>query len=370
MSKKQMVLAYAILLELGTIIPQVKAYANIGFILINIFSILMDRNKIGISLMSTFLLGGEVFPIINFFAVILVGRGNIGIKIPQFKFVALALVVVVFSLINSLFYDTTTGCIFYICYLLLLFVCAAYCRNRVPEEDIIYSIKHFIVIQFIIVLTIACIEKTLDPGDIFVGSLENAHWFGNWVLVNILAFYYINKSKYSLHWKTALRKDWKLYLMALVEIYLADAKTLVVSMLVGIMIYKMSERLINKRNSFFYCFILFFLFLFVFSVIFQSDYVENFINGIVPGLAIYLYSDDFNGKILYITGTFANELSGYRLFTGFGLGQYGSRIATMFAYDQVWRAENFVNNFVAQTFAPAYIIIMNLLIALDGKVLY
>ena len=73
MSKKQMVLAYAILLELGTIIPQVKAYTCIGVILINIFSILMNRNKIGISLMSTFLLGGEVFPIINFFALILVG---------------------------------------------------------------------------------------------------------------------------------------------------------------------------------------------------------------------------------------------------------------------------------------------------------
>lgn len=72
-------------------------------------------------------------------------------------------------------------------------------------------------------------------------------------------------------------------------------------------------------------------------------------------MATYLYLDGWNGKFNYIRGTFLNELQGIRFFTGYGLGQYGSRIANLFAYDVMWRTDNGVNNLIAAFFAPHHI---------------
>ena len=326
-----------------------------GIILINIISLLINRNRIGICLLSSFLLGGEIFPLVNFVIVIILGRKSIKFHKPPITYILLVFFIFTVSFINSLYFETTINFAVYSLYLLMIVVSAVYCRGKVSEDDIVFCIKKFVAIQFVIVVIIALTNNTVVPGDVFIGSLENAHWFGNWVLVNIAAFYYINKCKYSLSCTDVVKKDWELYIIALVEIYLADAKVLVVAMIAGIMLYKVSEKIFRQKNSYFYCFVVLFLFLFVFSVSFQSDYAVNLINSIIPEYARYLYSSEFNGKILYITGTFSNELSDFRLFTGFGLGQYGSRVANLFAYNQMWRAENAINAFISSNFDPAYI---------------
>ena len=153
----------------------------------------------------------------------------------------------------------------------------------------------------------------------------------------------------------AVKKRLVYILLLLVMIYLSDAKSLLIALGIGTIGYIVFE----KRNAHKYSFMIFLIAfcacLFALFAVLYSEPVKNYISKASKLLGLYLYGDGWNGKFDYIRGTLLEELQSVRLLLGFGLGQYGSRVANLFAYDVMWRSDNGINNMVAALFKPHWI---------------
>lgn len=348
-------MSYVALLEIGVLFPRLKSLMSLAMIMFNILVLLANKKHRGIVLLSSFLLGGEIFPIINVFVTIIMSGRYLVLHKPQKAHLLFFMFITITSFVNSLANSTTINVIFYLAYLAMLYFCVLFSIGKIDADDLTYSIKNFIIIQFIADVLIGFTNGIFSPGDLFMGTLGNAHWLGNWILVNITVFLYAQKYLSGKKWLKICKDNLLILLMGLTILYLADAKVLILAMLVGIMFYWFFERLFRRKNSFFCCFICFYIALFLFSYLFEWSIIKNFIMLLSPAYSIYLYSNGWNGKFLYITGTFTKQLRGLHLFTGYGLGQYGSRVANMFAYNVMWRGDNAINRIIANNFAPSYL---------------
>lgn len=228
--------------------------------------------------------------------------------------------------------------------------------DKLNVGTLIESMKQFILIEFIVTITIILKYSTVTPGDIFHGSMSSAHWFGNWLIVVLilLLFHDNTKNKLGISSKNIKQNKWYIFL-AIVMLYLADAKSLIVALAIGILGYLIFEHKKPSRYGFSIYMLSFYIGVFLMMLILYSVPVRDYIQSHSELMSTYLYLDGWNGKFNYIKGTFLNELNGIRLFTGYGLGQFGSRVANLFAYDAMWRANNGINNFIASTFAPHHI---------------
>lgn len=83
----------------------------------------------------------------------------------------------------------------------------------------------------------------------------------------------------------------------------------------------------------------------------HSQIINNYLMRVAPQeLGIYFYNKVYSFKYDYFEGTIFKELAGPRVLFGYGIGQYGSRIANMFGYNSMYRDDNSINRLIAEHF--------------------
>jgi len=357
---KKIYLVYFILLELIVLFPGYASVISAGVILLNLLIGLSRKREADIAIVSSFLLPGEVFPMVSLLMLLFLKKiTHMRASAPRVKKLngfALSFVVCC-SLLNALRYHTEINLFFYLIYLTAIMITAAFSFDILNVSVMLESMKQFIVIEFIVTVTIILKYSTVTPGDIFHGSMSSAHWFANWLIVVLilLLFHDASQNETGFSLKKLKQNKWYIFL-AMIMLYLADAKSLIVALVAGILGYIIFE---HKKRTTKYSFAIymlsFYIGVFFIMLILYWAPVRSYIQAHSELMSTYLYMDGWNGKFNYIRGTFLNELNGIKFFTGYGLGQYGSRIANLFAYDVMWRADNGINNLIAAVFAPHHI---------------
>lgn len=357
MKKRQLMILYTVLLCLSVIFVQYKSIVILLVIMLNAIAMLTDRKLSGIVLMSSFILPGEIFPIINVCMTILLNAKKIQYRKPSRKYMIFFAFVFVVSIINAIKYDTYINVIIYTLYIVFIYAFLCYSAAKIDINDLLYGIKGFIFIELIADVIIAIKAQTFSPGDLFVGTMTNAHWMGNWAVVCFIALLFVQNKLQGMKLAYVIYKNFVNIICVLVIMWLADCKLLTIAMIAGIVLYYVFENVFKLRKSFFAFFILLSLMIFILSYTINFNFVRNAVNFICRSYSAYIYNTqyDFNGKAVYIMSTFTKQLDGIHFFTGYGLGQYGSRVANLFAYTEMWRNNNFINNFIANNFSPLFI---------------
>lgn len=212
-------------------------------------------------------------------------------------------------------------------------------------------LRKLLILQIIITVEIAIKCHSLIPGDIFGGTIMNAHFFSNWLI--LILFVYIHVSKKI---RDISIIDVGYLISIIIMIILASANAVVVAAISAILIYVILKyKRLSDKNDLFWMICLIYLFFIIALRILQAPQIKNIIQNKSTYLNMYLYTSGWNYKFRYFYGTIFDSLKGIRLFTGYGLGQYGSRVANAFAYDVMWRASNGINNFIATVFPSSYV---------------
>lgn len=350
---------YTLLLSVKVIVPSLSTVAITLMIIINISIYLFKKRYSDFALMSSFLMPGEVFPMINLiiglFLRIKKKAFTTKIKIRYISFF-LFMIMIISSIISGITNDTVINSVFYLVYLIIIAFTFVMSDETISPGVIVDSMKKFVVIEFLITVMIIVKYRIVTPGDEFCGSMSSAHWLGNWLIVALMLFCYHDESTSRIKLSVRnIKRNFIYILLILAMLYLADAKSLLIALAIGTLGYYIFEHRRNSNYSFLWYTIIFCSSLFVLFGTLYSETIKEFILQKNHLLYTYLYQSGWNGKFEYIRGTLLEELKGIRLLTGFGLGQYGSRIANMFAYNVMWRADNAINNIVAAVFNPHYV---------------
>ncbi|MEY8337972.1 hypothetical protein AALB16_08055 [Lachnospiraceae bacterium 62-35] len=359
MKKHTLFMVYLVLFEAIALMPCLSSPIAILIIIINLIVGIRDKKSLDLAIISSFLLPSEVFAMFNLLLMSLLKNTNrlkFHYKRPKAIFILAFLVVIVNSFISSIVYDTEINLLFYLIYLLTILATTLLLTDKLDIGDMVYGIKVFLCIEFVIVITIALKNLTFIPGDIFCGTMSSAHWFGNWLIVSLVVILFHNGINHptGICWKN-VKKNIPYLLILLIMLYLSDSKSLIVALAIGSLGYIIFEHKGIMKYSFMFYFILFYVGLFIVISLLYLPPIENYIKDKSDLLNTYLYTSGWNGKFEYIRGTLLEELRGIRLLTGFGLGQYGSRVANLFAYTVMWRADNGINNLISSLFAPHYL---------------
>ena len=350
---------YTLLLSVKVIAPALSTVAMALMTMINISIYLFKKRYSDFALMSSFLMPGEVFPavslLIGLFLRIKKKAFTATIKTKKISFF-LFMIMIISSIISALVYDTIINLVFYLIYLTIIAFTIVMSDETISPSMIVASMKKFVVIEFLITIMIIVRYRIVTPGDEFCGSMSSAHWLGNWLIVALMLLCFHDESTNRIKLSVRnIQKNCIYIILILVMLYLADAKSLLIALAIGTIGYYFFEHRSNFNYSFMWYTITFCISLFALFGVLYSETIKEFVLQKNHLLYTYLYQSGWNGKFEFIRGTLLEELPGIHLFTGFGLGQYGSRIANMFAYNVMWRADNGINNIVAAFFKPHYI---------------
>lgn len=353
--------AFIIYLLVFSLVAYVPKYSSILFTVLTIFNaILLTKNKnIGYVVLSITLIGNEMFAIINIilYIFVIVAKDAYHVAVWNGKLKKSVLLPIAFvlgvSLISSVIYATWWNVVFYILYLILLLVTYSYCKVDIEKQDALKIIRNFILIEFIATILLALRTGRVTPGDIFGGSLLNAHFFANWLFLSLFALLVIQKD---VPWIKRIKVDGIYIVFIFLMIYLASAITVFVAACVACVLYVALYPLNRRKGPDLLILILgtYAAIFFVMGILYLEP-VKAYLSSMSHFLDLYLYSSGWNYKLEYFYGTLFRELKGIRLFTGFGLGQYGSRFANLFAYDVMWRGDNVINKLVSSLFESHYL---------------
>lgn len=352
--KKNIYFIYLIGAVLVSACPSLRMITNFSIICFNVYIANSNQKNQGMALLSSFILSSEMYSLLNVILILLLNK-RIRVKKQSNMIIILFSVMIINTFINALLYNTFINVLFYLTYLIILIIVVSCSENIIDNKTMIKTIRFFVIIEFISVLIIAINNRTLTPGDIFTGTLQSAHWLGNWTIINIMVLLHLDAAVKNCSFWRSVKKNVRYVILGLITLYLADAKSLVLAFAMGMLLYWIFEFVIKGKNSFFVCMCSIYMILFLVSSILYSDIVHNFICNISSLFEQYIYSEGWNGKFLYITGTFTKSMRSLHSLVGYGFGQYGSRVANMFAYNVMWRNDNSINNFVATTFSPHFL---------------
>lgn len=340
---------YFIALEMLILFPGMKKIVCAFLVIYNIYNYTHACKEI--SIICTSVLPGEVFPLINalllLFCEIVYSKRRVKNKKTLKYIVYFIFFFATNSLINAIYYSMIPNFVFSMVYLCLVCCIVYYQTESLKPKALINSIIVYIYIEFVLIITQMLWLGTYGPSDANRGSFSDAHWFGNWLIVSALTVYsvYRCKESASIHKK----KCYFTIVLIIVMLYFCDAKALVLCGILAIMIQVLLKRVPNRN------FVLFatlgisvgvVLSVFLFSRGVIGEYLkEHFYEGY-----IYVFSDLYNQKYLYFKNTIFKELNGFRMLFGYGFGAYGSRFANLFAYNSIYRGENFINKLVSSLF--------------------
>ena len=339
----------------GSII--LSEYKTLFFVLISITNIValltrsQNRNTV---IFSATIMGSETFSIINIIMAIIIGQIRKPLEICS-KIKKRTLLLMIWfsavSLLSGVYYSTVFNSIFYFSYLILLWITYKYIRVDMDCYEIKSILKKFLLLQAIITVEIVIKYHSFIPGDIFGGTIMNAHFFSNWLILTCFVYIYVLKKM-----RRISIIDIGYLISTIIMLILASANAVVIAAVLAIMIYSVLKyKRLSDKNDLFWMICFTYLFFAIFLRVLQVPQIKNIIQNKSTYLNLYLYSKGWNYKFQYFYGTLFDSLKGIRLFTGYGLGQYGSRVANAFAYDVMWRASNGINNFIASVFPSSYV---------------
>lgn len=351
---------YMALLSVRVIAPDFLSISMLTMIMMNGCIYIADKNKADMALLSSFLMPGEIYPTLNLI-VGLILRIRINPFLTHIKMNKISVVcgglIVITSIFNAINYNTFWNVLFYGAYLMMI-IFTLHMSNKTinTSQYIVEILKKFVLIEFGITILIMFKTKSYMPGDMFSGTLNSAHWFGNWLIVMLIVLCFYDDTSYDIKIsKRAIKENLMYLILVFAMLYLADAKSLVMSLALAVIAFIVFERKTTRKYSIVLFVFSFYAFLFGLFFILYNDVIRELIEKHSQLLQTYLYADGWNGKFEYIRGTLLEELSGIRILFGYGIGQYGSRVSNLFAYDIMWRASNGINNMVATLFKSYYI---------------
>lgn len=339
---------YLIIFELSIIFPSKSTFIMFILFLINIVATMLNKKNSICALMSSFIMSNELLALINFIIILLISDKK---KIAKRKTTYSALFlcfIIMNSIISGIISDTLINVVFSTCYFaIMIFIIKQMDQYCLDEIELKKIIRKFILVEFVIFLTILFKYRHFIPGDINYGTFMNAHLFGNWLIIMII--YLIGKnSKLS-----NLKKELIYIILAMIMLYYSDSKALLLCVAIYVIlspilgIYKeYKSKLITK------IIIAIVIGMYIIIPIIKTDMMKTLVYNKANNYYKYIYDNRWNYKFKYFDGTLYNELNGARFFVGFGLGQYGSRFANLFTYDVSYRTDNFLNNIVKNNFKP------------------
>ena len=347
---------YGMLFALGALFPEKNSLISLIIVCFNLVILFVDRNKQDIVLFSSFVLGSEAIAIINMAVYCVFSEKGIVRfnKIKSYQFFAI-LVLTGNSIICSFIYNTFWNCVFYIIYLLILAITAISVYQKIEKRRLLEITKKFVIIELLATLCIILRIPSIIPGDAFYGTMGNAHFFGNWLIILIFVLIYTNSNSSQVNLYKQTKENIFYFIMLLLMLYLSDSKTLILVMALSAVIYFILSRFVSDSKR-----ILVFLLtlctgMFCFIGIIYIPEVRNHLKGLNKYIDLYVYTDGWNPKFEYFRGTLFDSLKGLRLWAGYGFGKYGSRVDNAFAYSEMWRADNFINNFISSIFNPHFV---------------
>lgn len=351
LSESAVFFIYLILFVLAEVISSLSTPFLLLIVLFNIWLSLTDKKKRDVVLFSTFILGSEAVALLNLFVFIFFCRNKLLCLLKMEKKTAISLgVVLAVSLLCGIFQNTLWNVLGYTAFLGILVAAGAATWGTVKPGRFAQLITRFVWIELVVTALIFLRCRSFDFVDAYYGTLKNSHIFGNWL---ILALCVLLSDACSVRplCVQELFKTHGITIGAIVAmLWITDAKIPLLCALLGLAAY-WALRYVKKYRLFIFVVGLYAA-AFLVIVLLQTDPVRELAYKVSPGMAAYLYEPGWNGKFTYIHGTFFESLKGFRLLTGYGLGQYGSRVANAFAYDVMWRGDNFINNAVEALFAP------------------
>lgn len=351
-----------LMFSISVAVPSISSICMIAIVGIN-FILIVTKSDLELAVLSTMIMGSEVFALLNaFVSIIGLIITNGGLKKPKGtikKNIGLVLgMILLNSIINGILNNTLVNVIFYILYLLVLVLCFTGFSDSLEVNKSIVAVKSLIIIEFVATMIRIIVKRSITPGDYFTGTLNNAHFFGNWlILTGILLFLlFKNKTLFEDVVLVSKREFFFYSIIILPMLYLADAKQIIVSLIIALLLYIIVKAFsLKKKNVLFWTIIGMYVSFFLVVWIFSLDGVKDFLITKLSFYSAYIYQEGWNGRYAFAYGTLFDSLANIRLFFGYGLGQYGSRVANAFAYSEMWRADNFINNFIANNFSPHFV---------------
>ncbi len=357
-ARKCQFIIYLILFSLSVAVPSLNSVCMIAIVGLNIIFI-VTKTSIEFSVLSTMVMGNEVFSLLNafvcLFGLLIINRT----KIKHFhnrinrEIAVVAGLLLANSVFNGIINNTLINSVFYVGYLLILYVCYEGFKETLFINNAVRSLTLIVMMEFIATVVRIGIVRSIQPGDYFAGTMNNAHFFGNWLVLTMIFLTTIYRNKTSI-----LKKNKYICCMGLclVMMYLADAKGIILSFFIAVVMYCFVKLFsVRKANAMLWTILGMYMGFAFLIWIFSVPSVQSLIQSKAPAYSMYLYRDGWNGRYQYSYGTLFNSLANIRAFLGYGLGQYGSRVSNVFAYDVMWRNNSFINDFIANHFSPHYV---------------
>lgn len=276
-------------------------------------------------------------------------------KLSKIKYEKNVSVLVAFLIMVALVNMTISGAVyntlFGIMYYVIVFLIAISVKDNFDENRLVDALKVGLISQFICGVVIIVLERSFFPGDIHCGTFSDANYS---VIFLITALFYILKYYHSngMLLKHVIKKLYLYIVGAIIFIILGSAKNVLVGLVLAIIVYSMVKKITkSKSRQIINSIIVMYIALFCGIVFMHSQAINSFLMTVAPQeLGIYFYNKEYSFKYDYFAGTIFEELAGPRVLFGYGIGQYGSRVANMFGYNSMYREDNSINRIVANHF--------------------
>ena len=321
--------------------------------LITLFGLFSGLVNIEIAIIFSLMIGNELACYINLFICILyVFAKKKKAKLAYEKNVVIFVAALLLSsLINMLISGALFNTLFGIIYYLVLFMFSFSVKGYLDEEKTVEAVKIGVLSQIICGLLIVVKHKSIMPGDIHCGTFTDANYSVIFLLVSLcyLVKYYYSRG---LRIKQLVRKEWLYIIGAVVFVILGSAKNVYVGFVLAVVVYAIAKKATkNKSQQIISSIIILYIALFGGIILIHSPIINSFVMQKAPQeIGIYLYDKSYSFKYSYFEGTIFEELAGPRILFGYGIGQYGSRIANMFGYESMYREDSAINRLIADNF--------------------
>lgn len=236
----------------------------------------------------------------------------------------------------------------YIFVMLFIFRITVACNYKIKDISSVFN--NILIIQIIMMIIQFINYGVFQPSDSFSGTFINAHRLCVWLIWYLVVTSIIIKEK-----NFIIKSDILKILCLLVMIYLTDGKHIVASA-IGVFIlwfvldkikYLRDKKVLTTGIA-----ILLGLY-FVTNISHNILFKEN-IKSKSEYVYRYIYEPPYNNKFNYFDKTINDKLTGYKLFLGFGPGQYGSRVANLRAYEYMVKEDSLA--ITISKFIPPHVI--------------
>lgn len=336
---------------------RIEYHSNIFLIslcLLNLILLLWNDKNFELVALSSFLMDNEIFILINILICMgygVIRKGQIKTIKGNSKILLCCGLIAANAVINTFIRGNLPNLIFGLLYYLLIFSVGYTLEGKLDYARIISAIKHLVLVEGMLILYTLIFTDNMKwrRGDIYKGSLSDAHMFGFWLICMIITIFCYYSRKYSVRENLWHNFGW--YSALLIMLYLAEAKAIILALTIALFLYAVLRFFTGKTNMI----ILYFNIALVICMsagmlLLRLSFVKDYITDNYSNVSLYVYNNNYNYKYYYFDRTVFEELKGPRAFLGFGIGHYGSRIANMFGYDYMYRDANEINRFVSRYF--------------------